>query len=206
MPGLIYRRLTTEGRLPDEVGRVWARWHKEMMADMFALLLGGPAAVESLMDVVGRGQASTVTFSPMGVHPTPFLRVLISLALLRRLGFEHMASDLRRVWCRMYPRLGPDDIPATMLKTFEPAAELAVDTMVFRPHRQLAGKSLAQLLEFGPRQMGLMEQAGQRLATGQDPGTVPLRFMVGAARFALDHRLAPPQTITENFYRMLGRR
>jgi hypothetical protein len=206
MPGLIHRRLTTEGNLPDEVGRVWARWHKEMMADMFALLLGGPAAVESLMDVVGRAQGSTVKFSPLGVHPTPYLRVLISLVLLRRLGFEHMASDLQRVWCRMYPRLGPDDIPAVILTTFQPAAELAVDTMVFRPHRQLAGKSLAQLLEFGPRQMGLMEQAGQRLATGQDPGTVPLRFMVGAARFALDHRLAQPQTITENFYRMLGRR
>jgi hypothetical protein len=206
MPGLIHRRLTTEGNLPDEIGQVWARWHKEMMADMFALLLGGPAAVESLMDVVGRAPASTVKFSPMGVHPTPYLRVLISLALLRRLGFEHMASDLQRVWCRMYPRLGPDDIPAAILKTFQPAVELAVDTMVFRPHRQLAGKSLAQLLEFGPRQLGLMEQAGQRLASGQDPGTVPLRFMVGAARFALDHRLAHPQTITENFYRMLGRR
>jgi len=54
MPVHIYRRLTTQGRLEPAVAQVWARWHKEMMADMFALALGGPAAVESLMDVVGR--------------------------------------------------------------------------------------------------------------------------------------------------------
>jgi hypothetical protein len=30
--------------------------------------------------------------------------------------------------------------------------------------------------------------------------------MIGAARYALDQRLAAPQAITDNFYRMLGRR
>jgi len=53
-----------------------------MMADMFALVLGGPAAVESLMDGGGRAPKSTVRFNPMGVHPTPVLRVPISLELL----------------------------------------------------------------------------------------------------------------------------
>src|SRR2546421_6472681 len=97
MPARIFQRLTQEGGIPPHVARVWARWHKEMMADMFALLLGGPAAVESLMDVVGRSPAGTVKFNPLGVHPTSYLRVLISLGLLRRMGFEKMATDLRRV-------------------------------------------------------------------------------------------------------------
>jgi hypothetical protein len=36
-------------------------WRAESMtADLFALLLGGPAAVESLMDVVGRSRRATV--------------------------------------------------------------------------------------------------------------------------------------------------
>src|SRR5438876_8853042 len=65
MPGHIYQRLSGEGRIAPRVARVWARWHKEMMADMFALLLGGPAAAESLMDVVGRAPASTLKFNPM---------------------------------------------------------------------------------------------------------------------------------------------
>lgn len=206
MPGHIYRRLIGEGRLPPAVARVWARWHKEMMADMFALLLGGPAAVESLMDVVGRAPASTVKFNPLGVHPTSYLRVLINLALLHRIGFEKMAADLRRVWQRLYPRLTPADIPRPIMETFSRASELAVDTMTFQPYRQFANKSLAQVLRFGPKEMEIVEQAGRQLAAGQEPGAVPARFMIGAARFALDNRLATPQAITDNFYRSLGRR
>lgn len=206
MPGHIFRRLTDEGHIAPRVARVWARWHKEMMADMFALLLGGPAAVESLMDVVGRAPASTLKFNPMGVHPTPYLRVLISLILLRRMGFEKMATDLRRVWQRLYPRLTPADIPLPIMETFQKASELAVDTMAYQPYRQFANKSLAQTLKFGTQQMTIVEQAGRQLAAGKEIGAVPARFMIGAARFALDNRLATPQAITDNFYRTLGRR
>jgi hypothetical protein len=206
IPARIYQRLTIEGKIPADVARVWAQWHKETMADMFALVLGGPAAVESLMDVVGRSPSSTVQFSGMSVHPTPYLRTLINLILLRRMGFEKMAADLTRVWQRLYPKVTPNDIPAEFMKTFYPAAEMVVDTMVFQPYRQFGNKSLAQAIPFGPQQMAMVELAGRRLAIGQDPGTIPVRFMISAARFALDQQLAAPQTITDNFYRILGRR
>jgi hypothetical protein len=206
MPAHIYKRLTGEGRIAPRVARVWARWHKEMMADMFALLLGGPAAVESLMDVVGRSPASTLKFNPIGVHPTPYLRVLISLILMRRMGFEKMAGDLQRVWKRLYPRLTTADIPPPIMETFQRAGELAVDTMVFQPYRQFANKPLARVLKFGTQQMTMVEQAGRQLAAGKEAGAVPARFMIGAARFALDNRLATPQAITDNFYKTLGRR
>src|SRR5438105_13180908 len=111
MPVRIYQRLTAEGRIPPKVAQVWARWHKEMMADMFALLLGGPAAVESLMDVVGRAPASTMKFNPLGVHPTSYLRVLISLALLHSLGFAPTPPALQRASLRPPPRLPPPPTP-----------------------------------------------------------------------------------------------
>ncbi len=206
IPQRVYQRLVSEGRLPAAVAQVWANWHKETMADMFALILGGAAAIESLMDVVGRAPASTVQFDPDSVHPTPYLRVLINLILLKRLGCAPLAADLYRVWQRLYPRITPADIPPWFMKTFDRAAEMVVDTMVFQPYRQFANKSLAQIIQFGPAQMAMIELAGQRLAAGQDPGTIPLRFMISAARFALDRQLATPQTITDNFYRTLGRR
>jgi hypothetical protein len=206
LPVRIYTRLTKDGRVPARVARVWAAWHKEMMADMLALVLGGPAAVESLMDVVGRAPSSTLRFSAIGVHPTPVLRVPISLVLLKRIGFGPLATDLGRAWRSLYPRITPADIPAEFMKTFRVAAELAVDTMVFQRYPQLGKKSVSEVIEFGQPQMRMIEQAGRRLALGQDPGTVPLRFMIGAARFAIDQRLAAPQAITDNFYRILGRR
>jgi hypothetical protein len=205
MPGLLHRRLTSEG-IPEQVAAIWAIWHKEVTADMYALVLGGPPAVESLMDVVGRSARPTLTFTAVGVHPTPYLRVFISLILLRRMGFPAEAAALGRVWRHLYPEGGRGSIPASMLRTFDAAAESVVDTIVFRPHSQFGGKSLIQSVPFGPDQLAILKTAGRRLAQGQDPGSIPLRFMIGAARFALDQRLASPQAITDNFYRTLGRR
>src|SRR5439155_3597308 len=50
------------------VASVWTRWNREVFADLSALLLGGPSIVGSLMDVVGRSPAATMTYSPGGVH------------------------------------------------------------------------------------------------------------------------------------------
>jgi hypothetical protein len=185
---------------------VWARWHKEIMADMFALLLGGPVAVESLMDVVGRAPQSTIKFNALGVHPTPYLRVLINLVLLRRMGFKEMALALQQIWQRLYPTVSVADIPEPILYTFQQASELVVDTMTYQVYAQFGNKSMAQILPFGSKEMSMVEEAGRRLAAGQDTSIIPPRFMIGAARFALDHRLAKPEVITDNFYRMLGRR
>jgi hypothetical protein len=77
--------------------------------------------------------------------------------------------------------------------------------MVYQPYAQFGGKSLAQALEFGPQQMAMIELAGRRLAGGHI-GTIPPRFMIGAARLALEQKLATPQAITDNFYSVLGRR
>ena len=49
-------------------------------------------------------------------------------------------------------------------------------------------------------------EAAKRIAAGTDPGIIPARFLVGAARHALDHKLAPPGRITRNFYRALSKR
>jgi hypothetical protein len=206
MPIRIYRRLVLEGHFPRAIAQVWANWHKEMMADMFALVLGGPATVESLMDVVGRSAADTLRFSAESAHPTPYLRILINLILLRRLGLTQMAIDLSRIWRRLYPRITASNIPPLFMKTFYPAAEMVVDTMVFQPYPQFGNKSMAQVAAFGPEHMDMIQFAGQRLARGKDPGTIPVRLMISAARFALDQQLATPQTINDNFYRILGRR
>ena len=132
--------------------------------------------------------------------------MFISLILLRRIGFPAEAAALGQVWRHLYPEGGQGHIPAPMLRTFGAAAESVVDTIVFRPHPQFGGKSLVQAMPFGPDQLAILKTAGRRLAEGQDPGSVPLRFMIGAARFALDQKLASPQAITDNFYRILGRR
>ena len=52
----------------------------------------------------------------------------------------------------------------------------------------------------------MIEECAQRMAAGTDPGIVPERFLIGAARFALDNKLADAEKIKEKFYTELARR
>jgi hypothetical protein len=177
-----------------------------MFSDMCAVLLGGPNMLASLMDVVGRAPETTNFYTARVPHPTPYLRTLISVELLRRLGFTKDAERYARTWKRIYPRPEGGTIPAAVLETFQSACAVAVDAMCFRPYKTLGGKSLAQVMPFGAKEQHMIEEAAGRLAAGTDPGIVPARFLIGAARVAFDAKMARPAVIAENFYKELARR
>ena len=205
VPLEIGRRLLDAG-LPPEVARIWVRWNRETFADLAGLLLGGPAVVSSLMDVIGRSPQFVTRYVPGAPHPTPFLRVLVSVELLRRMGFDQDARLFRQIWLRSYPRVPAGAIPAPVLRSFPDASRTVIEAICGTPFRSLGGKTLAQTLRFEPKEQQMIEEAARRLAQGNDPGVVPERFLIGAARFALDRRLATPEVLTANFYRELARR
>jgi hypothetical protein len=205
IPRRVARRLLDAG-LGRSVARVWARWNREMFADMSALLLGGPEVVGSLMDVVGRAPATVFHFNPNGVHPTPYLRTLISVELLRRMGFPEEAERYRRAWTKIYPDPRAGDIPAKMLSSFPEACRHAVDAMCYKPFKTLGNKSLAQVIRFEHKEQKMIEEAAERLAKGVDPGIIPERYLIGACRIALDRRLAAPGVVMQSFYKELVRR
>jgi len=188
------------------VAAVWVRWNREMFADMAALLLGGPEVVGSLMDVVGRAPATVFNFNPRGVHPTPYLRTLISVELLRRMGFADEAEHYRRAWTHIYPNPRAGNIPERILKTFPEACAQAVDAMCYRPFKTLGDKHLAQVIRFEKKDRQMVEEAARRLAAGLDPGIIPERFLIAASRVALNRGLARPGVVTQNFYKELVRR
>lgn len=204
VPRQIVRRLREAGA-PPSVARTWGRWHKETWADLSGTLLGGPGIVTSLLDVLARSPQSTLRFNPGAVHPTPYLRTLISTELLRRMGFEREAGAVEGLWRRLYPSPGRT-IPDAMLQTFPHANALVVDTICYQPYAQLGGKSLADVFSFNANHQQMTSEAAHRMARGVDPGIIPARFLVGAARHALDERLAPPRQIAKNFYAALKRR
>jgi hypothetical protein len=205
VPRRIARRLLKEG-LPPGLAAVWTRWNREMFADLSGLLLGGPAVAASLMDVVGRAPQIVYSFSSRGVHPTPYLRMLLSTELLRRMGFAEEAQNYRRAWTRIYDDPGSGNFPEVVLKTAPKAIYCMVDVVCYQPYSELGNKSLAQVFRFEQKDQRMIEEAARRLGHGTDPGVVPERFLIGSARFALDNRLARPEVIKENFYKELARR
>jgi len=158
------------------------------------------------MDVVGRSARSTYGYSQRGPHPTPYLRTLLSVELLRRMGFSEEAERYCRSWTRIYPNPRSGTIPGRLLDTFDDAKSIVVDTVCFQPYESLGNKPLAEVMRFAPKEQQMVEEAAQRLAAGNDPGVVPERFLIGGSRIAVERRLARPGVITENFYRELARR
>lgn len=205
IPCAIAQRLLKAG-MSRMVAATWTHWHSETFADMSGLLLGGPAIVASLMDIAARSPQATLYFHSGAPHPIPYLRVFISIELLRRMGFPQIAEKYRQMWQRLYPNSRAGNIPAEILETFSKANQLVVDTICFTPYKQLGDKTLAEVTGFKPQHQRMIEEAGQRLAAGNDPGIIPERFLIPASRWALDRRLAEPRVITEHFYRALARR
>ena len=189
-----------------DIARVWVKWNRETFADMGGLLLGGPCIVASLMDVVGRSQEITYHFDPNGVHPTPYLRVLLSVELLRRMGFREEAERYGRAWTTLYSEPQRANFPPKLLQSAPKVIPLVVDALCYKPFDALGKKSLSQVFNFGQKEQRMVEECAGRLARGTDPGIVPERFLIGAARYALDNRLAEPENIKESFYRELSRR
>jgi len=205
VPLNIARRLLAHGT-GTAVAATWVRWNRELFADLSGLLLGGPAVVGSLMDVVGRSPESVLSYDPAGVHPTPYFRALLSIELLCRMGFSAEAAGYRRLWPKMYPDPRAGSLPPRMLATFPDACGLVVDTVCYRPFPELGNKSLATAVSFGAKEQAMVDEAAQRLAAGTDPGIIPARFLVGAARLALERRLAPSGVVMTRFYKELARR
>jgi len=205
VPRAIERRLLAAG-MPADVARTWKGWNRETFADMAGVLFGGPAIVASLMDVVGRSKANTMTFHDGAPHPTPYLRTFLSCELLRRMGFDADGKAFSKAWSRLYPLSASAQIPRAMLATFDEAHRLVVDTICFSRYEQLGQRSLAEVIRFEPKEQVMIEEAAVRLASGNDPGVVPERFLISAARLAFDRGLARPGVITRNFYSELARR
>ncbi|WLB58020.1 hypothetical protein [Bradyrhizobium japonicum] len=205
VPLTIAQKLLSAGFSP-RVAKVWARWNRETWADLIAVLLGGPEIVASLMDVAARSPQSTQRFSGADVHPTPWLRVLINIELLRRMGFEDRAREFTKAWDRLYGQPEPGWIPRELLATFPQARDIVVDAIACTSYQQLGNQSLAKAFLFGARDQAMVEEAARRLAASRDPGIVPAIFLIGAARHALDRRWASPGAIARNFYRALVKR
>ena len=204
IPREIARRLLAAG-VGRDVAAVWTRWNREIYADMSGLLFGGPGFVASLLDILARAPKVMAQFNAGAPHPTPVLRALLSFELLRRIGFDEEAGAYERLWRQMFGGIA-GSIPERIWSSLGKVVPAVVDAICFHRYRELGDKALAQVLKFERKEQHMIEEAAGRLAAGNDPGVVPARFLICAARVALDQRLARPAVITENFYRELTRR
>jgi hypothetical protein len=189
------------------ITRIWGRWHKEIFADLIALLLGGPASAQSMMDFLAYPAARTMTFRPMGVHPTAYLRAFVLAHMLERMGFGDDARRARVVWGEMYSRHAAHArIPRAMLQTAARIIPHVVDEIAYQTRRNLAQHALADVVPFHAEDEREIKRAARSIARGHVPPALPPRFAVSASRYAFDQSLAPPQVIARAVLGDLARR
>lgn len=181
----VLRRVLGIGRDPG-LARIYGLWHKEIFADLAALLLGGPAAAWGMAAFLAHPAPRTLTFRPGGAHPTAYLRILILVEMLRRMGFTDHATRLRRVWQTLYNPRRFHRLPVRLLTTSDRLIPQVVDEIAYQTRRNLAHRALADILPFRAEQEQAIRAGARLLAQGQAIRVdLPPRHLVSAASYAL---------------------
>jgi hypothetical protein len=176
---------------------VYGRWHKEIFADLAALLLGGPAAARSMALFLAHPAPRTLTYRPGGAHPTAYLRVLILTEMLRRMGFPRHAAELDSVWTRLYNPGRAHRLPARLLGGAARAIPELVDEIAFQTRRNLAHRALVDILPFTAEDQARIERAARLLANSRSQRVeLPPRFLVSAASYALEMNGVAPNLLS----------
>jgi len=175
------------------VTTVYRRWHKEIFADLAAILLGGPASAWGMMEFLAHPGSRALTYTPGGAHPTGYFRGLIMAEMLRRMGFGDEAAKVQRVWVRLYDPSRGHRLPAPLLSHSSRTIPQVVDEMCFQPRRNLAQRALADVIPFGREHEREIRRAARSLARGAVPTDLPPRFFVSASHYALSRTTSIPR-------------
>jgi hypothetical protein len=164
---------------------IFRRWHKEIFADLAAILLGGSAAATGMMNFLSHPSPRTLTYRPGGAHPTGYLRAFMLAEMLDRLGLAQDAAKARRVWRDLYnPRRG-HRLPTGLMRLSGRAIPEVVDEIAFQPRRALGQRALADVLPFRREDQVAIRRGAIELAAGRIPADLPPRFLVSASSLAL---------------------
>ena len=190
----VVRRIIGQVRQPF-LASVYGRWHKEIWADLAALLLGGPASAWGMSEFLAHPAPRTMTFRPGGAHPTAFLRVQILAEMLRRQGFDEDAARLERIWGSLYRPERGHRIPGMLLSSARTVIPQVVDETMYQTRRNLAQRAVADIIPFTRDDQAAILHGARLLEQRRgDRVDLPPRFLLSAASYALaGGRIAPKQ-------------
>jgi hypothetical protein len=166
------------------VTSVFRRWHKEIFADLAAVLLGGTASVWGMMEFLAHPAPAVLTYRPGGAHPTGYLRVPILAEMLRRMGFGDDATRAERVWRTLYTRRGGHRLPPRLVQTARRTIPQVVDETAYQPRRGLAQRALVDVIRFSAADEREVRRGARLLHRGTVPTDLPPRFLLSASRHA----------------------
>jgi hypothetical protein len=188
-------RLTTM-RFDPLVVTIFKRWHKEIFADLAALLLGGTQSAWGMMEFLAHPGQRVLTYRPGGAHPMGWIRVLLLSEMVRRMGFLEEAARIEKLWRQLYDPKRGHRAPEALIAAAPRAAIEIVDEIAYQPRRNLAQHALADAIPFHREDETTIRRAGVAIAAGRLPKDLPPRFYVTASQIAL-HAGGDPRRIAD---------
>jgi hypothetical protein len=177
--------------------RIWTRWHKEIFADLIAILLGGPASARSMKDFLAYPATRVLSFRPLSVHPVPYLRIFIQVEMVRRMGFKQHAQRMQNIWASLYARHVPRGrVPPVLIATATRLIPHVVDEIAYQPRRNLGQRALVDVVPFTAADEQAIHRAAPMIGRGTLPQQLPPRFAVSASRYAFERRMGTAQGIS----------
>lgn len=102
------RRLTELLADDPELAMMWRSWTSEVIADVYAFVHCGYAAVAALHDVVANELESVMHLTPGDPHPISYLRVLLGVAMCRTSFGAGPWDELEAAWIATHPLSGAE--------------------------------------------------------------------------------------------------
>lgn len=185
----------------------WCRWQGEILADVLALMLVGPAFLDALIHLLLLPEEHVVRIDAAGRHPPPYLRIILGLEYARRLTAPQPAPQdltdhidrLDARWRSLYPSSHPKI--AGWFPDITHVLNAITDTPI-----SPGGPTWRTLVTYTTKDDGTVRGAVGYLATGKiKPHRMRPRHVIAAARIAAEEAARNPATLPAALEAIHGR-
>lgn len=160
----------------------WETWVSEVWADLYAVLVAGPAVVGAMADllVTDPVQVAVEAQAPAAFaeHPPGSLRVRLMTLALTETGFPSHGATYWDDWCTSFM--------GGMVHPVFDVAPHVVEAMLTGPFPQLGNRSLPDVLCFSNTQQSTARSVSKEALADLAPTSSDIRCLVAGARLAFD--------------------
>jgi hypothetical protein len=143
--GLLRRELAPLA--PAAVVEAWAETASEVVADIFAFVHCGYAAVAALHDVVAADEMTVLRYLPGDPHPIPYVRVLLNVEYCRQAYGPGPWDALAGAWTETHPIERATPGTRAFLERSVALLPRLAELSLARPLRAFGGRAIVQLLD-----------------------------------------------------------
>jgi hypothetical protein len=174
---------------------LWERWISEIVADLWSAGRVGIASTLGLISVVSLPRVFVFRVNTSDPHPTPWIRVKLSVALGRAIYPQQAWDRLAELWESYYPLAGAGEKQRDLLMLLERTIPELVDVLLHHRPQALRGRTVLEALDTDELQPSRLRALlnGWRRAPEDMYRTRPIVVFAAIGQGRVDGRITPEE-------------